>query len=56
MSPQQNCGDVDMEIPRCKAIGFVENLQNNTFKEIYVVDENKLEKGVSQDKPIPKFM
>jgi hypothetical protein len=31
-------------------------LQNTTFKEIYVVDEIKLEKEVSQDKPIPKSM
>ena len=26
----QNCSDVDMEIRRCTAIGFLENLQNNT--------------------------
>jgi hypothetical protein len=26
----QNCGDVDMEIPRCTAIRFLENLQNDT--------------------------
>jgi hypothetical protein len=30
----QKCSDVDMEIPKCTAIGFLENLQNETFKEI----------------------
>ncbi len=24
----QNCSDVGMEIPRCKAIGFLENFKN----------------------------
>ena len=27
----QNCGYVDMEIPRCTTIGYLENLQNNAF-------------------------
>ena len=45
-----------MEIPRCTAIGFIENLQNNTFDEIYVVDEQKIEEEASKDKPIPKPM
>jgi hypothetical protein len=27
----QNYGDVDMEIPRCTAIGILENLQSDTF-------------------------
>jgi hypothetical protein len=43
-----------MDIPRCTAVGFLENLQNDRFKEIYVVDENKLEKEISQDKPASK--
>ena len=46
----QNCSDADMEIPRCTAIGFLENLQNGTFKEIHASDQNQLEKEVSQDK------
>jgi hypothetical protein len=33
-----------MEIPRCTAIGFLENLQNNTFNEIQAIDQNQLEK------------
>jgi hypothetical protein len=52
----QNCSDVNIKIPRCIAIGFLENLQNDTFKEIYVVDEKKREEKVSKDKPIPKLM
>jgi hypothetical protein len=52
----QNCGDIDMEIPRFTAIGFLENLQNDTFKDIYDVDENKVEKEVSQDKHTPTPM
>ena len=39
----QNCGDVDIEIPRCTAIGYIENLQNKSFNEIYAIDEQKLE-------------
>jgi hypothetical protein len=45
-----------MEIPRCTAIGFLVNLQNNTFKEIYVLDEKKMEEEASKDKPIPTPM
>ena len=51
----QNCGDVDLEIPRCTAIGLMENLKNDTFKKMYVVDAKKMEQ-VSKDKPIPKPM
>jgi hypothetical protein len=32
----QNCGDVNMEMPRYRAIGFLENLQYNKIKEIFV--------------------
>jgi hypothetical protein len=28
-----------MEIPRCTAVGFLQNMQNSTFNEIYVIDE-----------------
>jgi hypothetical protein len=42
-----------VEISRFTAIGFLENLQNDTFKEIYVVDEKKFEEEVSINKPIP---
>jgi hypothetical protein len=28
----QNCSDVDMEILRCMAVGFLENVKNDTFK------------------------
>ena len=52
----QNCGDVDMEIPRCTAIGYLENLQNKSFNEIYAIDEQKIEEDASNDKPIPKPM
>ena len=52
----QNCGDVDMEIPRCTTIGYLENLQNNAFNEIYPVDEQKIEEEAAQDKPIPDPM
>jgi hypothetical protein len=41
----QNCVGVDMEVPRCTAIRYLEKLQNNTFKEI-VVDEKKMEEKV----------
>jgi hypothetical protein len=30
----QNCSEVDMEIPRCTANEFLENLQNYTLKQI----------------------
>ena len=43
-----------MEIPRCTAIGFLENLKNKCFEEIYPVDEVKLEEKLSEDKPLPK--
>jgi hypothetical protein len=33
-----------------------QNLQNDKFKEIYVVDEKKMDEEVSKDKPIPKPM
>jgi hypothetical protein len=39
-----------MEIPRCISIRFLENVQNYTFQEIYVVDEKKIEEEVSLDK------
>jgi hypothetical protein len=45
-----------MKIPRCTAIGFLENLQNDAFKEIYAVDEKKMEEEVSMAKTIPKTM
>jgi hypothetical protein len=32
----QNCSDVDMEIPRCTAIVFLNNLQDDTFNEIFL--------------------
>jgi hypothetical protein len=48
----QNCGDVDMEIPRCTAIGYLKNLQNNSFNKIYAVDERKIEDEAANDKPI----
>jgi hypothetical protein len=38
----QNCSDVDKEFPRCTTIGVLENLQNDTFKEIYEVVEKKM--------------
>ena len=43
-----------MEIPRCTAIGFLENLKNKCFDEIYPVDEVKLEEKLSEDQPLPK--
>ena len=52
----QNCGDVDMEIPRCTAIGYLENLQHNSYKEIYAIDEKKIEEEAAKDKPIPEPM
>jgi hypothetical protein len=45
-----------MEIPRFTAVGFLENLQNHTFKEIFAVDEKKIEEEVSMNKPIPRPM
>jgi hypothetical protein len=45
-----------MKIPRCTAIGFLGNLQNNTFKEMYGVDEKKMEEEVPMNKPIPRPM
>jgi hypothetical protein len=52
----QNCSDVDIEIPRCTAIGFLENLQNETFKQIQAIDQNQLEKETSKDKSAPAPM
>ena len=49
----QNCSNVDMEIPRCTAMGFLENLKNKCFDEMYSVDEIKLEEKLSEDKPLP---
>jgi hypothetical protein len=40
-----------MEIPRCTAVGFLENLPNNTFNEVQAIDQSQLEKEVSKDKP-----
>jgi hypothetical protein len=34
----------------------MENLKNDTFNEIYVVNEKKMKEEVSVDKPIPKPM
>ena len=45
-----------MEIPRCTAIGFLENLQNDTFKQIQAIDQNQLEREISKDKPAPPPM
>ncbi len=45
-----------MEIPRCTAIGFLKNLQNETFKQIQAIDQNQLEKEISKDKPAPAPM
>jgi hypothetical protein len=45
---------MDMEIPRCTAIGYLENLQNKSFNEIYAIDEHKIENEVTIDKPIPE--
>ncbi len=52
----QNCGDADMEIPRCTAIGYPKNLQTNSFNEIYAIDEKKIEDEAAKDKPIPEPM
>jgi hypothetical protein len=52
----QNCSGVDVEIPRCTAIGFLENLQNDTFKQIQAIDHNQLEKEMAKDKPAPAPM
>ena len=49
----QNCSNVDMEIPRCTTIGFLENLKNKCFDEMCPVDEVKLEEKLSEDKPLP---
>ncbi len=43
-----------MEISRFTAIRFLENLQNGTFKDFYLVDEKKMEEEVSTDFPTPK--
>jgi hypothetical protein len=40
----QNCGDVEIEIPRCTAIGYLENLQNKSSNEIFAIDEQKIKK------------
>jgi hypothetical protein len=45
-----------MEIPRCTAIGYLKNLKNNTFNEMYAVDEQKIEDETAKDKPIPEPM
>jgi hypothetical protein len=47
---------MDMKIPSCTTIEFLKNLQNDTFNEIYVVDEKKMEEEASIDKPISKPM
>ncbi len=50
----QNCGDEEMEIPRCTAIGFLENLANDTFNEIFVVDEKNRKKRHQRINPSQK--
>jgi hypothetical protein len=35
----QNMSDVDIEILQCTTIGFIENLKNDYFKEIYQIDQ-----------------
>ena len=37
----QNCTEVDMEIPRCTVIGFIENLRYPDFNEISMVNPQK---------------
>jgi hypothetical protein len=41
---------------RTCVLEFLENLVNDTFNEVYVVDEKKTEEKVSMDKSIPKPM
>jgi hypothetical protein len=35
----ENMSDVDIEIPRCTTIGFIENLKNDCVKEISQIDQ-----------------
>jgi hypothetical protein len=45
--------DVDIEIPRCTTIGFIENLNNEYFKISPIDQESALQK-FSEDLPLPK--
>ncbi len=35
----QDMSDVDIEIPKCATIGFIENIKNDFFKEISQIDQ-----------------
>ena len=50
----QNMSDVDIEIPRCTTIGFIENLKNDYFDEISPIDQEDTQKRFSKDLPLPK--
>ena len=52
----QNCSDMDIEIPRDTVVGYIENLQNESFEEISEINEVKSQAQFSRDKPLPKLL
>ena len=52
----QNCSDQDIEIPRNTTLGYLENLKNEYFKEISLIDQEKVKQDFSKDVPMPKPM
>ena len=50
----QNMSDVDIKIPRCTTIGFIENLKNEYSKEISQIDQEAYQEKFSEDLPSPK--
>ena len=49
----QNCGDVDITLPRCTAVGFIENLTNAEFEEISPIKEEEWEAKMNASKHVP---
>jgi hypothetical protein len=50
----QNMSDADIKIPRCTTFGFIENLNNDYFKEIFPINQESAQQKFSEDLPLPK--
>jgi hypothetical protein len=50
----QNMSDVQIEIPQCTTIGFIENLNKDYCKKISHIDQEFTQQKLSKDLPLPK--
>jgi hypothetical protein len=50
----QNMSDVDIEIPRCTTIGFIENLNNEYFNKISPINQESTQQEFSENLSLPK--